>query len=259
MADRLYLSSYLEKRGYSGMRDGAPLHDPDIVGARESLKADEDSFFVNALITFASCINSINKNNYSWAFVQSYYALFYIAKSLLASSDYAVYYQERKTPFSIKLSKGECFHKAKGNSHQVVLELYKKVFSGNSFLMDEINGIQAIDWFEECRNKINYRTNPFPDPQAPMPIYAYEDDLRKKVMDYRENSVYATDEEHAYVAYILRLLDYELHLYQDNDRKNRFLTDTVIAHLRSNISDKSGPLSFYIKELTSIKILSKPE
>ena len=236
------------------MKNGAPLHDPDIAGARDSLRADEDSFFVNALITFASCFNSINKKNYSWAFIQSYYALFYIAKSLLASNDYAVYYQDRRSPFTIKLSKGETFHAADGNSHQIVLKLYKSVFNGNTMLMDEISGKQAIDWFEDCRNKINYRTNPLPDPEAPTPIYAYEDDLRQKVMDYRENSAYATDEEHAYVAYILRLLDYELHLYQDIGRKNQFLTDNVMAHLRANIRDKSGPLSFYIKDLSSVKV-----
>ena len=62
------------------------------------------------------------------------------------------------------------------------------------------------------------------------------------------------DEEHAYVAYILRLLDYELHLYQDIGRKNQFLTDNVMAHLRANIRDKSGPLSFYIKDLSSVKV-----
>lgn len=253
MADRLYLSTFLESKGYKGMKNGSLLHEFDISEARLSLKADEDSFFVNALITFASCCNSINNRNYSWAFVQSYYVLFYMAKSLLASNDYAVYYQDKKTPFIIKISKGESFQSVKGNSHQIVLELYKKVFDTNSLLMDNIEGKLAIDWFEDIRNRINYRTNPLPEPQAPLPIYPYDDDLRKYIMKYRENDVYATDEAHAYVAYIIRLIDYELHLYQSAMRRNRFLTDNVINHLCANICDKKGPIAFYIAELSKIK------
>ena len=156
-------------------------------------------------------------------------------------------------PFTIKLSKGECFHKAKGNSHQVVLDLYKTVFEGNSLLLDSINDKPAIDWFEEVRNRINYRTNPLPEPDSPFPAYAYDGDLRKLIMAYRENYAYATDEEHAYVAYILRLIDYELHLYQASGRKNQFITDRVLNHLKMNISDKSGPMTFYVSELCTIK------
>lgn len=235
------------------MTNGDPLHTPDVSGARTSLKADEDSFFVNGLLTFASCCASINKRNYSWAFIQSYYALFYMAKSLLAAHDYGVFYKDRKSPFVIKLSRGERFRLVHGNSHKVVLDLYKEVFDGNTLLMDSIEDKVAIDWFEDVRNRINYRTNPLPEPDAPYPVYAFDDDLRKRISEYRENIVFATDAEHAYVAYILRLIDFELHLYQNEDRKNRFLTERVLNHIRENISDKNGPISFYIKELATIK------
>ena len=36
---------------------------------------------LNGLMTFASAINAIKKNNYSWAFIQCYYTIFYLAEA----------------------------------------------------------------------------------------------------------------------------------------------------------------------------------
>lgn len=157
MANKLYLSKLLNDNGIDIVSDNQPLPSALVPSARLSIALDADTFFVNALITFASAINSINKNNYSWAFVQLYYTVFYCARMNLARKDIGIFYSNSRTPFSIKIANGEVFHKRSGNSHQVYLTEYKNEFGSDPFYFGEIDGKDVITWFEEKRNLVNYR------------------------------------------------------------------------------------------------------
>jgi len=251
MADKHYLSNYLDSKHYNSIKTGDLLQNIHIMDARTCLKKDSDAFMLNGLLTFASAINSINKNNYSWAFIQCYYSLFYMAESLLATHDLGIYYVN-KSPFSIKISEGESFKKISGNSHQVILSLYKDYFNGNSLLCGEIEGVNIIDWFNHKREEINYRKNPMTDPSPPVPIYKYKNDLRNWISTYRDEFLYCFEPTHSYIAFSLRLIDYVIDCYKDRHQRNSFITKGVIDHIKNNMSDSNGPFSLFINDIIQI-------
>lgn len=253
MAEKLHLSKYLNDNGIDVISDNHPLPSVLVSSAKASLLLDADSFFVNALLTFGSAINSLQKNNYSWAFVQCYYVLFYCARFYLAKDGIGVFYSGSRTPFTIKVAHGELFHKVSGNSHQVYLNAYKNRFAGDSFYCGEIDGKCVIDWFEDMRNLINYRKNPLEDPLPTSPLYQYHDDLRKWLATYASDEMtYSFNEAHAYMAFTYNLLNRELEDSVENGRKNRFVTEDVLTHIKDNYKDKKGNFSDIILKISDL-------
>lgn len=251
MANRHFLNNYLDAKEYCSIKHGDPLSDIHVSEARQYLKKDRDAFMLNGLMTFASAINAINKNNYSWAFIQCYYTIFYIAEALLAINDFSVYYV-KNSPFSIKISEGECFNKEKGNSHQVILSLYKKQFDGDSLLCGEIDDLHIIDWFNKKREEINYRMTPFSDPNPPSPLYKYRGDLRNWLQTYRNEYLYCFHSAHSYISFPLRLIDKMIAIYKEHNQTNRFLNDVAIRHIYQNCSDSKGSFNFFVEDLKTI-------
>ena len=94
MPDKQHLTQSLNQKGYSIRipKNDLLLRDGDVNDCRTSIKNDIDAFFVNALLSYGSAISSLRKNNYSWAYIQSYYCIFYLAKLLLAEQDIYLYY-----------------------------------------------------------------------------------------------------------------------------------------------------------------------
>ena len=232
MANKHYLSSFLKHKGYIGDLRNFHLKRVDISSARMALMQDKNAFFLNAILSFASCINSINRQNYSWAFINSYYTLFYLSKSLLADKNIAIIYSEGK-PYEIKVIEGENFKKVSGNSHELALKLFKSIYSHDFMLSNSIDELNPIDWFKQNRELINYRLNPMCDPQPPIELYAYNSNLRKWLTTYISDSLsYSFSKQHAYVAFIFNLINRELTAYEDEGRKNDFLTPQIFVSLR---------------------------
>ena len=251
MANWHFLNNYLDSRNYNLIKQGDLLKDIHVSDARKFLKEDRDAFMLNGLLTFASAIHAIKKNNYSWAFIQSYYTVFYLAEALLALNDFSVYYINN-SPFSIKVSEGECFKKEKGNSHQVILSMYKKQFYGDSLLCGEINDTNIIDWFNRKREEINYRMTPFSDPEPPSSLFKYNNDLRSWLQAYRKDYLYCFDSSHSYISFPLNLIDRIISAYTRYSQNNKFLNENVIKHIASNCSDSKGSFNFLIEDLKSI-------
>lgn len=252
MASRLFLTNYLNSKGYASATNGTILRDGDVTDGRLMLRKDRDAFFTNCILTYASAIYSVQRENYSWAFVQCYYCLFYMAKSLLADSDYAFFYNDKGKALSVKIASGESFCKEDGNSHQIVLKLYKKVFEGDSFLCGEIDDVNIIDWYNKKREEINYRLSPMPDPEVPSPLQKYNEDLRGWITTYMGDSLYAYSAEHSYMAYTTLLIDYVIKRYKERNQKNEYITEKVIRHLRKNMKDTKGSFDFFIKRFLEI-------
>lgn len=251
MANRHFLNNYLDSKSYDSVKSGDRLMDIHVYEARQYLKKDRDAFMLNGLLTFASAINAIKKNNYSWAFIQCYYTIFYLAEALLAINDFSVYYV-KNSPFSIKISEGECFNKEKGNSHQVILSMYKRQFDGDSLLCGEIDDIHIIDWFNKKREEINYRMTPFSDPNPPSPLYIYDKNLRNWLQTYRNDYLYCFNSEHSYISFPLRLIDKVVAIYKEQNLINSFLNDIIIKHISSNCSDSKGSFNFFIEDIKTI-------
>lgn len=256
MAERHFLTNFLDKNGYEAITGKEILRSIHVSGARHCLKQDRDAFVMNGLITFAGAIHAIHTCNYSWAFIQCYYAVFYLAEALLATQDVGIYYIGKK-PYSIKTSAGEHFTKKSGNSHQVIFALYKDRFDGDDFLCGEIDGKNVIDWFNNKREEINYRKNPMDDPFPSHPIYKYSDNLRTWFSAYRDEYLYSFDPAHAYVAFPLQLIGRIELVYEREHSKNLFITKERVEHLAMNISDKRGPIHWIIEGIKGISNTEK--
>lgn len=260
MPQRRQLSSFLEEKGYlnqtTRLVEGTFIGAGHIASSRLALEADRDSLYKNALIAYGGVYKMIMSGNYSWAFVHSYYSIVYFYQALLAFNDISLCYDQGK-PFSIKLTSGAKFKKEDGNTHKSIHSLFRTEFDSDAEICSEIGGEKVCDWFENMRNRVNYRTVPQLDPLADYGLCEYNnDELRKKIIVYLNDlDVYAYAPEHAYVAYPLLLIRRISRLYESKGQKCRYLDDALFVKLLTeNIRDKKGQLSSVIDLINGIGI-----
>ena len=261
MPYRRLLSFYLEEKGYinqsTRLADGTYIRTSHVTSARLALETDRDSLYRNALIAFSGVFKMINSQNYSWAFVHSYYSIVYFYQTLLAFNDISLCYDQGK-PFSIKLTSGAQFKKEDGNTHKSIHALFRKEFDSDSEICSEVDGEKVCDWFENMRNRINYKTVPQQDPKVDYGLCEYSgvDVLRKKLSIYLTDlEVYAYTPEHAYIAYPLLLIRRIMRLYEGKGEKCNHLSDvTFTKYLSENIRDRKGPLSPVLELICGVGI-----
>lgn len=261
MPQRRLLSVFLEEKGYLNqpirLTEGTYIQSVHIASARLALEKDRDSLFRNALIAYGSMFKMIFSGNYSWAFVHSYYSIVYFYQTLLAFNDISFCYDQGK-PFSIKLTAGAQFKKEDGNTHKSIHALFKNEFDSDAEICSDIDGEVVCDWFEDMRNKVNYRTVPQKDPVADYGLceYASSDELRKRITLYlKELDIYAYTPEHSYVAYPLLLIRRVMRLYDGKGQKCSHLDDDVfVKFLTENIKDRKGPLAPVLDLLNGVGI-----
>jgi len=261
MPQRRLLSAYLEGQGYlnqtTRLQEGTFINSSHIVSARLALEKDRDSLYRNALIAYCGVFKMIETGNYSWAFVHSYYSIVYFYQAMLALNDISLCYDQGK-PFSIKLTAGASFRKEDGNTHRSIHALFKSEFETDAEVCSEIDSEKVCDWFEDMRNRVNYKTVPQQDPVADYGLcdYAGADELRKKVSVYLNDlQMYAYTPEHAYVAYPLLLIRRIMRLYDSKGQKCAHLNDAVfLKYLTDNIKDKKGPLTQVVELINGVGI-----
>lgn len=250
MPEHRQLSTFLERRGYLNQADkllsGSLIQATHITSARLALEADRDSLYRNALIAYCGVFKMIVSGNYSWAFIHSYYSIVYFYQVLLAFNDISLCY-DRGKPFSIKLTAGAQFKREDGNTHKSIHALFKKEFDMDAEICSDIDSEKVCDWFENMRNRVNYKTVPQQDPVAGYGLCEYisADDLRKKISIYLSHlQLYAYTSEHAYVAYPLLLIRRILRLYIDKGQQCTHLNDVAfVKYLTDNIKDRKGQLT----------------
>lgn len=250
MQQHRLLSSYLEEVGYlnqtTRLTNGAFIQSTHISSSRQALISDRESLYKNALIAYCGVFKMILSKNYSWAFVHSHYSVFYLFQVLLAFNDVSLCYDQGK-PFSIKLTGGSQFKKEEGNTHKSIFGLFKYYYGNDSEICSEINGKKVCDWFDDMRNKVNYRTVPQMDPNVSYGLYDYNEanDIRKMASIYFEDiNMYAYTPEHAYVAYPLLLIRKIVNLYGECYKNCELLNDAdFLKYLTDNIRDSKGPIT----------------
>jgi hypothetical protein len=258
MPNAHFLSAYLRQSGYTNELKDKPIQDRDITKANEELKKDKNAFFLNGLLSFSTCINSLKKENYSWAFVQSYYSIFYLLESLIAANGHGIYYAGKNgsTAYRIELSRGSYFMKASGSpsSHKVVFNAFKDLYPNDIMLSNNIREKCPLDWFIESRELINYKQTPYPDPIPPINIFKYSDSIRGWLHTYNNDETYSYvfAEAHAYIAYPFKLIDRILRQNISRSEINPFITPNVLQLLRKNLSDSKGPLTLLTDSLQQI-------
>lgn len=250
MQQHRLLSSYLEEVGYlnqtTRLTNGAFIQSTHVSSARQALISDRESLYKNALIAYCGVFKMILSKNYSWAFVHSHYSVFYLFQVLLAFNDVSLCYDQGK-PFSIKLTEGSQFKKEEGNTHKSIFGLFKYYYGNDSEICSEINGKKVCDWFDDMRNKVNYRTVPQMDPNVSYGLYDFNEanDIRKMASIYFEDiDMYAYTPEHAYVAYPLLLIRKIVNLYGECYNNCELLNDAdFLKYLADNIRDSKGPIT----------------
>ena len=249
----LKLPNFFLTRGYLNNIQAYRLAAIDLGIARVALTSDVNAFFINGLISFASAIHSLNKDNYSWSFIQSYYSLFYFARAFNGINDYAIVYNNLK-PYSIKIQPAEGFKKLSGNSHDVVLNQFKQHFHTDTLLSSNIEGKSPVDWFNKSRNLINYTLNPLTDPEPPINLYKHNKDLRKLINTYLNDDyhVYTFDPKHCYIAYPLQVFNRIYKYYLDNDLKNEYFNDETLDYFKVNFADEKGALTSIISKIVDL-------
>jgi len=249
----LRLPNFFINKGYLLDIPNYSISSADLHSARSALLFDVNAFFINGLVSFASAINSINKNNYSWGFIQSYYSLFFFARAFNGINDYAIVYHNSK-PFSIKIQPSAKFVKLKGNSHDVVLSEFKTQFASDILIVNQIEGENPVDWFNKKRNLINYTSNPFSDPMPPPDLYNYKSDLRKWMATYmndRSHS-YTFNPANCYIAYPLQVFMRLYNYYDDNNLKLSMIDEDKFLHLQKNLADDKGTLNIVMSRIKDI-------
>jgi hypothetical protein len=249
----LKLPNFFVAKGYLDDIQNYSLSSFDMPIARIALKSDIDAFIVNGLISFSSAINSLNKNNYSWSFIQCYYSLFYFARAFIGLNDFAIVYKDSK-PYGIKIQPSSGFIKLKGNSHDVVLSQFKKHFGSDILLANNIDSLSPIDWFNKNRNFINYTLNPQTDPIPPIDLFDYKNELRKWLVTYANDSVhtYTFDSKHCYLAYPFQVFLRIYNFYSENENTVEFIDEERLDYLKRNFSDDKGPMTSMIAKIKDL-------
>ena len=250
----LNLANFFEKKGYLENYQNYQISSLDYTVARNALLSDNNAFFFNGMVSLASSINSLNKSNYSWAFIQSYYSLFYLARAFNGINNYGLVYIKGK-PFGINIQPSEKFIKLKGNSHDVVFKQFKKHFANDILLKTSIEELSPIDWFNNKRNHINYTLNPFTDPNPPISLFKYNSDIRNWIVNYTNDSshTYTFDPKHCFIAYPIQLFNRLFSYYTNNGLTNPYINDENIIFFKNNISDNKGPITSFIARIIEMK------
>lgn len=249
-----HLQQYLNSSGASNLQSNYIFGANDILPARAAITHDMHSFLINAIITYGHIIRSVISENYSWAFIQSYYCIFFLAKAFAAKEDHGIVYIATK-PYHVKINVGEGLHKMKGNSHEAALNLFKQTHANSLYTTTPINNENPLNWFKKKRELINYRLLPWSDPTPPKSLYPYGNRIRTWLatfMNHGGTPTYAFDDLHCYVAYPTALLNDLLDYYCYQSLKNPFISKKKLQYFNNSIRDENGPIQLIIQRLKTI-------
>lgn len=249
----LKIAEFFQNKGYLNNIDTYQISTADNHTAKGALRLDIDAFFLNGIISLSSSINSLNKSNFSWSFIQAYYSIFFLARAFNGINNYVIVYHNKK-PFGIKIQPLERFNKLKGNSHDVVFYQFKTHFHNDTLLINTIENSSPVDWFNSKRNLINYTSNPFTDPTPPLLLYDHKNELRNWIATYinDKSHKYTFDPRHCFIAYPLQLFNRIFNYYSDNNMSNVYLNEEKITFISKNFSDNKGPMAIFISRLKEL-------
>jgi hypothetical protein len=144
-----------------------PLSHFDCAAIDEYLASDSASVTYSSLVSVGDAIRAIEAGFYSWSIVKLYYSVFYSLRALMACDSVAVFYVG-SSPFWITVSPGERPHAGKtSSSHKLIMDLFKKEFSGSPLLSQSIGFDDPLVWIQKQREFINYSQAKFPEPVIP--------------------------------------------------------------------------------------------
>lgn len=174
------------------------------------LQQDAIDFFYSAVVSFSEGIDAIYLKRYSWATVKFYYSIFYLLRTSMACSGYALL--RNCSMYRLKVAAGEMPYgtnnKKYNSTHGGTISHYKDVFAGTDILLTNlIDDVDVYQWMENVRDIVNYREVGFEEPEClevwnkykeALDIGTLSDLLELLVSDLQY--IYCFQEEYAVVA-----------------------------------------------------------
>lgn len=208
---------------------------------RQALRDDARAYLYSGAISLAEAATGADAAAFSWSSVKAYYATFYALRALLAVEGWAILYRGTK-PFVAEAQPGSAVTKAKGNTHELVLELFATKFPSHPLLSQDIASENPLEWIKHRREEANYTRARFVEPEIPRHFKEIKRlGVRKALGAYIRDNYYAFDADHSILAFPLSTLRMSLdrlrvvagaHLTADDIR--------FVSHL---CKDKDGPLT----------------
>lgn len=199
-----------------------------------------DYYYSAACISIIDAIRGVESNFFSWSTIKLYYTVFYSLRSFLAANGHGLIYYNR-TPFYFFARPGKTGMKKRGNTHQVILKLFKDNYPNHYLLSQSIELENPLDWMMNHRNDTNYKIPRFPEPSPAAHFENIKSKTIRRVVEYFYNDdtgVYIFDPDYAIFTFPLKCLSESME--QIKQIKDPFLKDKDSDYLARVCKDKSG-------------------
>ena len=204
-----------------------------------ALHEDARDYFYSACSTLAAAIQGLNASLFTWSTVQLYYSVFYALRAELALRGFCIFYVNSSSMW-VQAAPGAIPALTKENTHKSVLKVFESQVPGSSLLSQQIDADAPLEWLMAKRERANYGTACFPDPEAPGHFAQLERyGLRRLLTSYISDTTdaYTFDPDHAMLAFPIRTLGQVRNAIA---APNLTLSDDELAHLRKICRDSSG-------------------
>lgn len=229
---------------YSGCAPNifSPLTNVQAAKLESILVKDAMAYTYSGIVSLADAITGVDRGAYSWSTVKAYYSSFYFLRAILAMKKTCIFYQKHK-PFEILSIAGQVPIKAKGNTHEAVLSLFKTNAKSHWLLSQDIDGGNPLDWIRYLREEANYKRSRFFEPDVPKQFSLFAKiGSRRAVTSYINDDQLAFDPDHAIIAYPLKALAF---IVLDIKAAGEQFSATDRQFLSSLCKDKDGAITAF--------------
>ncbi len=173
------------------------------------LKEDAADYLYSATVSLGDALGGITRGLFTWATVKLYYSTFYALRARLALKGLCLFYMGNH-PFSIRAQAGQIASKEKGQTHKIVLDLFRRHNLDPFLLSQQIDMDDPLQWLMNLREEANYKVARFPEPNVPRHFVKLSQvGVRRACQSYISDNTatYIFDPDHAILAYPLSLIE----------------------------------------------------
>lgn len=222
-------------------------------GLNQALLKDAYSYMYSGCVSIADAVQALDRSLYTWATVKLYYSLFYLVRSLIATTGTAIVYEGTKG-FTITCLPGESPKKREGTTHKATLAAFKMVLPHNKLFSQPIDTIVAPDWLMARREEANYKKSRFSEPAPPEHFkYIASKGVRRAVETYVDDDtfLYAFQPQHAMLALPIEAFKMALEKI-GSVSEAKFMPENDANYLQSIYCDNSGPIDKITAMIASV-------
>lgn len=129
------------------------------------IKKDAEDYLFSASVSFFNALQNITERNYSWATVELYYVLYYLFRVKLHYEKVAIF-RAKGQIYYLEIKKGNAIHSVKGNTHEGVIAIFRKMFPSDLIFSNTIDLADSVEWIKQNREIVNYRSVNFTEPKC---------------------------------------------------------------------------------------------